>query len=103
MSVARATTPTFICTFDEDGLDLTTAHNVYVTFEQRTKSLTKSGDDIEVEPKQITIYLNQAETLEFSEGKIEVQANWTMANGRRACSEVVFVVLSKQLLRRVVE
>ncbi len=103
MSVARATTPTFICTFDDEGLDLTTAHNVYVTFEQASKSITKSGEDIEIEPKQITIYLNQAETLRFNEGKIEVQANWTMANGRRACSDVVNVELSKQLLRRVVE
>lgn len=103
MSVARATTPTFICTFEEDGLDLTTANNVYVTFEQKSKSLTKSGNDIEIEPKQITVYLNQIETLRFNEGAVEVQANWTMANGRRACSEVVSVDLSKQLLRRVVE
>lgn len=103
MSIARATTPTFVCTFEDDGLDLTTANNVFVTFEQKTKSLTKSGDGIEVEAKKITIYLDQEETLRFSEGKVEVQANWTMANGRRACSDVVSIDLSKQLLRRVVE
>lgn len=103
MSVARATTPTFVCTFEEDGLNLTEAHNVYVTFEQRSMSLTKSGEDLEIEPKQITVYLSQEETLQFSTGLVEIQANWTMANEKRACSEVVKIELSKQLLRRVIE
>ena len=103
MSVARGTTPTYILTFEEESLDLTTANNVYVTFRKGAKVLTKTGDDIEVSEKQIEIYLNQKETLSFSTGEVKVQVNWTMAGGRRASSEVVNIVLSEQLLEKVVE
>lgn len=103
MSIARATTPTFTLTFTEEELDLTQMANVYVTFEQGKKSLTKTGNDLTVAAKQIEVYLDQSETLQFGVGLVKIQANWTMAGGRRACSEVVSVDLSKQLLRRVVE
>ena len=82
MSVARGTTPTFRHTFTEESLDLTTANNVYVTYKQGTKSLTKTGEDIEVEPKAVTVYLTQKETLTFKDGTLESQVNWTGANGR---------------------
>ena len=103
MSVARGTTPTYILTFEEETLDLTTANNVYVTFRKGAKVLTKTGDDIEVSAKQVEIYLNQKETLSFSTGDVEVQVNWTFAGGRRAASEVVTIPLSRQLLEKVVE
>lgn len=103
MSIARATTPTFTLTFTDDELDLTQMANVYVTFEQRSKSLTKSDNDIDIEQKQVSVYLDQEETLMFAEGVVEIQVNWTMPNGKRACSEVGSFILTKQLLRRVVE
>lgn len=103
MSTPRGTTPTFTCTFTEENLDLTTANNVYLTFKQGSHGMTKSGDDIEVQAKQIDVYLNQKETLGFRVGGVEIQANWTMANGRRASSDVAVVEFSKQLLERVVE
>lgn len=103
MSVARGTTPTYILTFEEESLDLTAANNVYVTFRKGTKVLTKTGNDIEVLPKRIEVYLNQKETLMFSQGEVKVQVNWTLAGGRRAASVVAAVDLSEQLLEKVVE
>ena len=103
MSVARATTPTFTCTFTEQTLDLTTANNVYVTFSQGAKAITKTGTALEIQAKQIDVYLSQKETLLFEEGMVEVQANWTGANGMRAASEVEVVELTRQLLKKVVE
>lgn len=103
MSVARGTTPTYVCTFIEQSLDLTQANNVYVTFRKGAKILTKTGQDIEVAAKQVEIYLDQKETLMFSTGEVKVQVNWTLAGGMRACSEVATINLSEQLLEKVVE
>ena len=103
MSTARATTPTFRHTFTEESLDLTAANHVYVTYRQGAKALTKTGDDIEVEPKAVTVYLTQKETLMFKEGVLECQVNWTSANGRRAASKVKGIELEKNLLDKVVE
>ena len=103
MSIPRGTTPTFTLTFTEQGLDLTTAENVYVTFEQFGKTLTKTGESLTVSAKQIEVYLSQAETLAFSTGDIEIQANWTTAAGGRTASEVTTYTLTKQLLDEVIE
>ena len=103
MSVARGTTPTYILTFSEQSLDLTEANNVYVTFRKGAKVLTKTGQDIEVYPKRVEIYLNQKETLSFSQGAVKVQVNWTLAEGRRAASVVKEIDLSEQLLEKVIE
>lgn len=103
MGTARGTTPTFRHTFTEELLDLTTANNVYVTYKQGAKSLTKTGADIEVEPKAVTVYLTQKETLMFKEGTLESQINWTGSDGKRAASKVKGIELEKQLLDKVVE
>lgn len=103
MSVAIATTPTYTLTFTEQSLDLTTAVNVYVTFAQGSKIITKTGDDLTVTARSITVSLTQSETLNFRAGDLEIQANWTGANGERSCSEVETTELSKQLLKRVLE
>ena len=103
MSIARATTPTFTLTFTEEELDLTQAANVYVTFEQGKKSLTKTGDDLTISSKQSEVYLNQSETLQFGVGLVKIQANWTLAGGRRASSNVVGYHLTEQLLEEVVQ
>ena len=102
MSIPRGTTPTFTLTFDKQGLDLTEAANVYVTFEVNNYSLTKTGEDLTVEAKKIIVYLNQAETLRFTDKVVEIQANWTASDGSRAASEVKTYDISKQLLRKVV-
>ena len=103
MSVPQFTTPTFTLTFTQQGLDLTQADNVYVTFRSGAVLLTKSGEDITVAEKSISVYLTQSETGKFRPGNdIEIQANWTIGNDR-AASEVVKYPISEQLLKRVVE
>ena len=102
MGAARGTTPTFVLTFTEQSLDLTTAANVYVTFTSGANTLTKTGEDLDVQAKQISIYLSQEETLAFAD-TVRIQANWTTATGSRAASEIVTYVMSDQLLRKVVE
>lgn len=101
MGIARATTPTFTLTFTEEALDLTQATNVYVTFEQDEVNFTKT--DLDVAEKQVDVYLSQEDTLRFKVGVVNIQVNWTMANGRRACSYVKQVEITKQLLRQVIE
>ena len=103
MSVPQFTTPTFTFTFDEENLDLTEASNVYVTFRSRNYSVTKTGSDLTIGPKQIDVFLSQNETSRFSVGEIEIQVNWTLPNNRRASSEVVVYDISKQLLQKVIE
>ena len=103
MSTARATTPTFRHTFTEESLDLTLANHVYVTYRQGSKALTKTGNDIEVEPKAVTVYLTQKETLMFRAGTVEAQINWTGVNGRRAASKIKGIELEENLLDKVVE
>ena len=103
MSVARATTPTFLLQFDQQGLDLTTANNVYVTFKSGNKTLTKTGGDLAVSAQSIGVYLNQTETIVWRTGKVEIQANWTSGSGSRAASEIVYYDISAQLLDEVVE
>ena len=103
MSIPRGTTPTFTLTFTEQGLDLTRANNVYVTFERGGRNLTKSGSNLVIQEKSIQVYLDQRETLQFTEGQVEIQVNWTGANGNRVASDIKTVDFSKQLLRRVIE
>ena len=103
MSTARATTPTFRHVFSEASLDLTTAHHVYVTYRQGSRALTKTGADIEVEPKQVTVFLSQKETLMFRAGIVEAQINWTTAGGKRAASKIKGIELEENLLDKVVE
>ncbi len=103
MSTARATTPTFKHTFSEQELDLTAANHVYVTYRQGSKVLTKTGEDIEVEPKSVTVYLSQKETLMFRAGIVKTQVNWTGMDGTRAASKTKEIELEENLLDKVVK
>ena len=102
MGAARGTTPTFVLTFTEQTLDLTQAVNVYVTFQSAGQTLTKTGEDLTVEAKQISVFLSQEETLAMGD-TVKVQANWTKNGGIRAASDIVTYSLSDQLLREVIE
>jgi len=107
MSVPYFTTPTFDLTFTEEGLDLTQAHNVYVTFTAGKYELTKTGEDLTVQEKEILVKLTQAETGKLNAGSesefVKVQANWTTPGGDRAGSKVKLFEMSEQLLKKVVE
>ena len=101
-TAARGTTPTFTLTFTEETLDLTQANNVYVTFQSGVKTLTKTGEDLVIAPKQISVFLSQEDTLYLGE-VIFIQANWTKNGGIRAASDVVTYQFSPQLLKEVIE
>ena len=100
MGVPRGTTPTLVLTFDDPILDLTTAAEVYVTFKQDANKITKTGENLEVEAKKISVFLSQRETLSFTDGVVEIQANW-IGNGKRAASEIYQFYFSRQLLDEV--
>ena len=101
MGIPRGTTPTFTLTFTD--VDLTTAANVYVTFSQGHRTVTKTGEDITVSATTIDVELTQGETLGFYAGKVQIQANWTTSSGKRFASNVATYELTKQLLQKVVE
>ena len=101
MSIPRGTTPTF--TLALQNVDLTTAYHVYVTFSQDIRTITKTGDALEVRATEIDVYLNQRETLAFIPGYVEIQVNWTTAGGDRMASDVATYEFTKQLLSRVVD
>lgn len=103
MSVPQYTTPTFTLTFTEESLDLTLANNVYVTFRSGDNIITKTGSDLTVAQKSIGVYLSQEETAEFQVGDVEIQANWTTAEGGRFASEKAYYDITDQLLKKVVE
>lgn len=102
MSVPRLTTPTFVLTFPTSSMvDLTAADDVYVTFGFRNEILTKTGSDLTVAEKTVSVYLTQNETRMFPVGDIQIQVNW-MVDGSRFASDIVKYHISENLLNRVV-
>lgn len=99
----RGTTPTFQLTINDESIDLTTADNVYVTFADKGWSLTKTGSDLDVTAQEVDVYLSQEETLAFPKGNIDVQINWTFDDGKRACTTIASVKVTRNLIERVLE
>lgn len=99
----RGTTPTFQLTINDETVDLTSADNVYVTFADKCWSITKTGEDLDVSTNQVDVYLSQEETLSFPKGNVYVQINWTFDNGKRACTTIASVKVTKNLIERVLE
>lgn len=102
MGVPQFTTPTFTLTFTDEELDLTQATAVFVTFCRNLQKLTKTGADLEVLPKQIGVFLTQDETAESPVGDVEIQVNWTTADGQRFASDIAHCTVTRQLLNEVV-
>ena len=97
----RGTTPTFELKITAVTVDLTQATNVYATFAQWGKTITKTGNDIDVTAQQVDVYFSQADSLSFSSGTIEVQLNWTYTDGSRAATNIIKVVIGDNLLPEV--
>lgn len=98
MNIVRGVTPTFALTFD--GVDLTEADEVYVTFSDGRQALTKSGEAIDVSANRILVTLTQEETLSFPTGKVDIQVNWIVGSVRYA-SDIAQCSVHRQLLSRV--
>lgn len=104
----RGTTPTFTLNINDptNTLDLRSAQNVYVTFEQGRHCVTKTGDDLSVQARSVSGWLTQQESLSFEAGKpATVQVNWTYLDMdgtvRRAATKVQDVRVNRQLLSEV--
>ena len=100
--MVQATTPTFILTLP-DTVDLSEAANIYFSLRQKNVIIEKSNDDLTVDGQTVSVYLSQAETLQLVSGAAQIQLNWTYANGSRACSNIVSVQVTENLLKEVVE
>ena len=100
--MVQATTPTFILTLP-DTVDLSQAANIYFSLRQKNVNIEKSNDDLTVDGQTVSVYLSQAETLQLVSGAAQIQLNWTYANGSRACSNIVSVQVTENLLKEVVE
>lgn len=90
----RGTTPTHV--FKTDA-DLSDAEVVYVTYQQGSKKLEKTKEDLTFTDTGFELKLTQAETLGFKSGGInaEVQIRARFADGTAVASNVIVVPVSK--------
>lgn len=102
MKMTQYTTPTFTLGFSEEDLDLTEAAAVFVTFRSGAYSVTKTGEELTVGEKQITVQLSQLETSQMDTQEAEVQVNWTDGEGGRKASNIVRVLVEKNLMKEIV-
>lgn len=98
--MVQATTPTFVLTIAD--ADLTEAEEIIFTLTFGCATLTKTKADMTVTEHTLSVYLTQAETLQFSRGTAQMQVNWTYANGSRACTNIVNVDISPNLHKAVI-
>ena len=103
------TTPTISLTVE--GVDLT-GMDTYVSLEQGNKELTKTGEDLIIEPivgeettdTSITFTLTQEESAFYDFGKsVSVQVNWISSAGVRDATEIKTIPVMRNLLDKVVE
>lgn len=99
--MVQATTPTFVLTLPEE-VDLSQASNIYFTLRQKGVQINKTVDEIVIDGQTVSVYLSQSETISIQAGIAQLQLNWTYANGARACSNIVSVPVSENLLKRVI-
>ena len=110
--MVRATTPTFRLTINScsgDAVDLSLARNVYVAIKQGSKTIELTGDELEYDGNVVSVFLPQEKSLELSENEMaKVQVNWTYLgeDGEtilRAATNVGHIMISEQLIKRVIE
>ena len=99
----RGTTPTFKLTLTDTSVDLTQAQNVYASFSQANVKIVKTGEDLDVMPQEVDVYLTQEESLRFTTGTLNIQLNWTYAGGQRACTNIINVDVGTNLIGKVLE
>lgn len=104
MGVPQYTTPTLVFTFEDENLDLTQASQIIVSMESigtRKQTVEKTGNDLVVEEKKITVELSQEETAALSIGNVKIMINWMLANGKRGASDKAIINIEDNLHRKV--
>lgn len=101
----RGVTPTY--TFiAPDGLDMTLAKQVWVTFStpDEREILTKTGNNVTITEHTVQVYLTQNETLRFPTSKVKVQLNWIYQDGlkEKRASSNKFVINTENNLKNEV-
>ena len=82
MSFPRGHTPTLKLRAKQD-VDLSQIAHIYVTLKQGSTKIRKQDDELQVEDRVISVYLNQKESLSLYKGEANVMINWTYPDGRR--------------------
>ena len=103
----QGATPTLRWTVkNADGLDLTRALQVWATLRQGARSITRTGEDLGVEAKAVTLHLTQEEALALTPTAAEIQVHWLYRDAedgtvRRGETRVGTIKISKVLLEEV--
>lgn len=98
----RGTTPTL--KLKVTGIDVSILTSIYITLEQGIKELTKSGDDVVVDPEEnaLYIYLTQEETLDFKDGDAKIQLRAITDNDTAIASNIKTVPIGHILKEGVI-
>ena len=102
--MTRGTTPTLKFHID-DEIDMSRITSVYITLKQRKTVLTKTLDDITVEPeeKMLYCYLTQEDTLLFNDGYISVQVRAIIDDSSAVASKIAMIDMGHILKEGVIE
>lgn len=108
-SLVEATTPTITLIFP-DYVDLSAANKVYFTMRQGCTVINKilNTEDV-IAVNKVEIYIPQEESIKMHKGFADIQLNWTYppeANDgkvKRACSKVVTIPVTENLLKEVIK
>lgn len=99
----RGTTPTIIINVKGEAFEDST---IYVTIEQSPLQITKTGDDVIVEPTsegcRLLISLTQEETLKFVKGYAKLQIRWINTSGIAQASPIKTINVDPILLKGVI-
>lgn len=100
----KYTTPTISLTVE--GVDIT-AHDIYVTLEQGTTELIKTGSDLIVSTDEgdtsIIFTLTQEESAMFDyNNRAAIQVNWITSAGVRSATEIKSIGVLRNLLDKVI-
>ena len=94
-----------------ESVDLT-GNDVYVTLEQGSHELTKTGSDLIITTDthgqqtdtEIVFTLSQTESASFNINKsVSVQVNWITSSGVRDATEIKTIGVMRNLLDEVIE
>lgn len=104
MVIPQGTTPDITCRFNIDLVDLSEAHNIYLTLAQNGRKLRKSGDSIAIIDNCVCAFLSQKETLWLDPDKeVQLEVNWTYSNGKRGKSVIKSLSVDETLEKEVLE
>ena len=97
--MVQATTPTIIMNLP-NTVDLTQAQTIVFTMAQGSTVIKKVITD--ASEQQVSVYLTQDDTLGLSNGIAQIQLNWTYSDNSRACTNIVNINVTPNLLKAVI-